>query len=152
AGGKLYLGKNENLISTRIISELERAHGLTETTPATSSRPQAKRKPARNELMMAERTAAPCPRSVLQTLIDNALTGRPDIITFIRLLEQDGVTSRPNIASTGKMNGFSFEYQGTAFKASQLGEKYGWSSLQTLIDFTPEHVALLNQTQNSVAP
>lgn len=54
AGGKLYLGKNENLISTRIISELERIHGLTETTPATSSRPQAKRKPSRNELMMAE--------------------------------------------------------------------------------------------------
>ncbi|EDK5264385.1 relaxase, partial [Salmonella enterica subsp. enterica serovar Enteritidis] len=151
-GGKLYLGKNENLISTRIISELERVHGLTQTTPATSSRPQAKRKPARNELMMAERTAAPCPRSVLQTLIDNALTGRPDVITFIRLLEQDGVNSRPNIASTGKMNGFSFEYQGTAFKASQLGKKYGWSSLQTLINFNPEHLALLNQTQNSVAP
>ncbi|EGZ4493938.1 relaxase/mobilization nuclease domain-containing protein, partial [Salmonella enterica subsp. enterica serovar Wandsworth] len=151
-GGKLYLGKNENLISTRIISEPERVHGLTQTTPATSSRPQAKRKPARNELMMAERTAAPCPRSVLQTLIDNALTGRPDVITFIRLLEQDGVNSRPNIASTGKMNGFSFEYQGTAFKASQLGKKYGWSSLQTLINFNPEHLALLNQTQNSVAP
>ena len=62
-GGKLYLGKNENLISTRTISELERIHGLTETTPATSSRPQAKRKPSRNELMMAERTAAPCPKS-----------------------------------------------------------------------------------------
>ncbi|EEF4509822.1 relaxase/mobilization nuclease domain-containing protein, partial [Salmonella enterica] len=151
-GGKLYLGKNENLISTRIISELERAHGLTETTPATSSRPQAKRKPSRNELMMAERTVAPCPRSALQTLIDNALTGRPDVITFIRLLEQDGVNSRANIASTGKMNGFSFEYQGTAFKASQLGKKYGWSSLQTLINFNPEHLALLNQTQNSVAP
>ena len=26
-----------------------------------------------------------------------------------------------------------------AFKASQLGKKYGWSSLQTQIDFTPEH-------------
>ncbi|HCM4479935.1 TPA: relaxase, partial [Salmonella enterica subsp. enterica serovar Java] len=152
AGGKLYLGKNENLISTRIISELERAHGLTETTPATSSRPQAKRKPSRNELMMAERTAAPCPKTALQTLIDNALTGHPDVITFIRLLEQDGVTSRPNIASTGKMNGFSFEYQGTAFKASQLGKKYSWSSLQALIDFTPEHLALLKQRQKTTEP
>lgn len=36
AGGKLYLGRNENLISTRIISELEIAHGLTVTKTAPS--------------------------------------------------------------------------------------------------------------------
>ncbi|EGK7849582.1 relaxase/mobilization nuclease domain-containing protein [Salmonella enterica] len=151
-GGKLYLGKNENLISTRIISELERIHGLTETTPATSSRPQAKRKPSRNELMMAERTAAPCPKSQLQTLIDNVLTHRPDLLTFIDMLERKGVTCKPNIASTGKMNGFSFQYQGIAFKASQLGKKYGWSSLQTQIDFTPERLALLKKEQQQTAP
>ncbi|EPF0242751.1 relaxase/mobilization nuclease domain-containing protein, partial [Escherichia coli] len=147
AGGKLYLGKNENLISTRVISELERIHGLTETTPATGSRRQDRGKPSRNELMMAERTTAPCSRSALQTLIDNALTGHPDLTSFIRLLEQGGVTCRPNIASTGKMNGFSFQYQGIAFKASQLGKKYGWSSLQALIDFTPEHLTLLKRPQ-----
>lgn len=151
-GGKLYLGKNENLISTRIISELERIHGLTETTPATSSRPQAKRKPSRNELMMAERTAVPCTKSQLQTLIDNVLTHRPDLLTFIDMLEQKGVTCKPNIASTGKMNGFSFQYQGIAFKASQLGKKYGWSSLQTQIDFTPEHLALLKKEQQQTVP
>ncbi|MEL8952290.1 relaxase/mobilization nuclease domain-containing protein [Escherichia coli] len=151
-GGKLYLGKNENLISTRIISELERIHGLTETTPATSSRPQAKRKPSPNELMMAERTAVPCTKSQLQTLIDNVLTHRPDLLTFIDMLEQKGVTCKPNIASTGKMNGFSFQYQGIAFKASQLGKKYGWSSLQTQIDFTPEHLALLKKEQQQTVP
>lgn len=151
-GGKLYLGKNENLISTRIISELERIHGLTETTPAISSRPQAKRKPSRNELMMAERTAAPCPKSQLQTLIDNVITHRPDLLTFIDMLERKGVTCKPNIASTGKMNGFSFQYQGIAFKASQLGKKYGWSSLQTQIDFTPEHLALLKKEQQQTVP
>ncbi|EED9438095.1 relaxase/mobilization nuclease domain-containing protein [Salmonella enterica subsp. enterica] len=151
-GGKLYLGKNENLISTRIISELERIHGLTETTPATSSRPQAKRKPSRNELMMAERTAAPSPKSQLQTRIDNFLTHRPDLLTFIDMLERKGVTCKPNIASTGKMNGFSFQYQGIAFKGSQLGKKYGWSSLQTQIDFTPEHLALLKKEQQQTVP
>ncbi|EGT4448287.1 relaxase [Cronobacter malonaticus] len=151
-GGKLYLGKNENLISTRIISELERIHGLTETTPVTSSRPQAKRKPSRNELMMAERTVVPCTKSQLQTLIDNVLTHRPGLLTFINMLEQKGVTCKPNIASTGKMNGFSFQYQGIAFKASQLGKKYGWSSLQTQIDFTPGHLALLKKEQQQTVP
>ncbi|MBZ7833479.1 relaxase/mobilization nuclease domain-containing protein [Raoultella planticola] len=152
AGGKLYLGKNENLISTRIISELERVHGLTETPPATGSRRRDKSKPSRNELMMAERTATPCPRSALQSLIDDALTGRPDLLTFITMLEKEGVSCKPNIASTGKMNGFSFQYQGIAFKASQLGKKYGWSTLQTLIDFVPEHLTLLKQVQKPAVP
>ncbi|KDH37900.1 hypothetical protein AE09_04462 [Klebsiella pneumoniae BWH 46] len=151
-GGKLYLGKNENLISTRIISELEKVHKLTQTTSAISSHSQEKRKPSRNELMMAERTTTPCPRSTLQSLIDNALTGRPDLLTFIAMLEKVDVSCKPNIASTGKMNGFSFQYQGIGFKASQLGKKYGWSSLQTLIDFVPEHLTLLKQAQKPTVP
>ena len=151
-GRKLYLGKNENLISTRIISELEKVHKLTQTTSAISSHSHEKRKPSRNELMMAERTTTPCPRSTLQSLIDNALTGRPDLLTFITMLEKEGVNCKPNIASTGKMNGFSFQYQGIAFKASQLGKKYGWSSLQTQIDFTPEHLALLKKEQQQTVP
>lgn len=151
-GGKLYLGKNENLISTRIISELEKVHKLTQTTSAISSHSQEKRKPSRNELMMAERTTTPCPRSTLQSLIDNALSGRPDLLTFITMLEKEGVNCKPNIASTGKMNGFSFQYQGIAFKASQLGKKYSWSSLQTLIDFVPEHLTLLKQAQKPTVP
>ena len=151
-GGKLYLGKNENLISTRIISELEKVHKLTQTTPANSGHRQEKRKPSRNELMMAERTTTLCPKSTLQSLIDNALTGRPDLLTFITMLEKEGVNCKPNIALTGKMNGFSFQYQGIAFKASQLGKKYGWSYLQTLIDFVPEHLTLLKQAQKPILP
>ena len=151
-GGKLYLGKNENLISTRIISELEKVHKLTQTTPDTASQRQEKRKPSRNELMMAERTVTPCPKSTLQNLIDNALTGHPDLLTFIAMLEKEGVSCKPNIALTGKMNGFSFQYQGIAFKASQLGKKYGWSSLQTQLDLMPEHLTLLKQAQKPTVP
>ncbi len=80
------------IVSTRIISELERVHGLTETMGVIGSRRQDKRKPSRNELMMAEQTAAPCPKSQLQTLIDKALIQRPDLLTFVRLLEQEEVT------------------------------------------------------------
>lgn len=44
-GGKLYLGRNENLISTRIISELEITHNLTVTRTAPTIAPkQSKRK------------------------------------------------------------------------------------------------------------
>ncbi|EOZ4483543.1 relaxase/mobilization nuclease domain-containing protein [Salmonella enterica subsp. diarizonae] len=149
--GKLYLGKNENLISTRIISELERIHGLTETATTSNQRAQGIKKLSRNEKMLSERTATPCPKVALQTCIDNVLTNRPDLLSFIQQLEQVGVTCQPNIASTGKMNGFSFEFQGIAFKASQLGKRYAWSNIQTLIDYSPGHVKLLN-TGSKFAP
>ncbi|MEB8269162.1 relaxase/mobilization nuclease domain-containing protein [Klebsiella grimontii] len=149
--GKLYLGKNENLTSTRIISELERIHGLTETATTSNRRSQGIKKLSRNEKMLSERTATPCPKVALQTCIDNVLANHPDLLSFIQQLEQEGVTCQLNIASTGKMSGFSFQFQGIAFKASQLGKKYAWSHLQTLIDYSPEHVNLLN-TRSKSAP
>lgn len=149
--GKLYLGKNENLTSTRIISELERIHGLTETATTSNRRSQSIKKLSRNEKMLSERTATPCPKVALQTCIDNVLANHPDLLSFIQQLEQEGVTCQLNIASTGKMSGFSFQFQGIAFKASQLGKKYAWSHLQTLIDYSPEHVNLLN-TRSKSAP
>lgn len=36
------------------------------------------------------------------------------------------------------MNGFSFEYDGIAFKASQLGKGYSWTALQDKLDYQPE--------------
>lgn len=75
-GGKLYLGRNENLISTRIISELEIAHGLTVTKPAPSITPkqQKRRKVSRNEQMLSERTGEPSPKEALQQIIDKSLS------------------------------------------------------------------------------
>ncbi len=125
-GGKLYLGRNENLISTRIISELEITHGLTVTKIASSlSNAQQKRKRvSRNEKMLSERTEEPSPKEALQQIIDKSLADTPELLTFIKRLADSQVTCKANIASTGKMNGFSFEYKGIAFKASQLGKMY----------------------------
>lgn len=79
-GGKLYLGKNENLISTRIISELEIAHGLTVTKAAPSlSITQPKRKRiSRNEQMLSERTGHPSPKEALQQILDKSLADTPE--------------------------------------------------------------------------
>lgn len=139
-GGKLYLGRNENLISTRIISELEIVHGLTITKAASSTKPaQPKRKRiSRNEQMLSQRTGVPSHKEALQQLIDKSLSDTPELLTFIKRLEEAEVSWTANIASTGKMNGFSFEYTGIAFKASQLGKKYSWANLQKLLNYEPE--------------
>ncbi len=126
--GKLYLGRNENLISTRIISELEITHNLTVTM--TAPKQPKRRKVSRNEQMLSERTGLPSPKEALQQILDKSLADTPDLLTFIKRLEEAEVSWKANIASTGKMNGFSFSYRDIAFKASQLGKGYSWANLQ----------------------
>ncbi|EKD9220831.1 relaxase/mobilization nuclease domain-containing protein, partial [Salmonella enterica] len=147
AGGKLYLGRNENLISTRIISELEIAHGLTVTRTARSIAPkqQELRKVSRNEQMLSARTGVPSPKEALQHIIDKSLADTPDLLTFTKRLEEAEVSWKANIASTGKMNGFSFEYTGIAFKASQLGKSYSWANLSNRLNYNPDHLEVLRK-------
>ena len=151
-GGKLYLGRNENLISTRIIGELEITHGLTVTKTAPSIAPkQPKRKRiSRKEQMLSERTGVPCPKKSLQRTIDRSLADKPDLLTFIKRLEQAEVSWKVNVASTGKMNGFSFEYAGIAFKASQLGKSYSWANLSNRLNYNPDHIEALRATKEVI--
>ncbi|EDY4675197.1 relaxase/mobilization nuclease domain-containing protein [Salmonella enterica] len=145
AGGKLYLGRNENLISTRIISELEIAHNLTITKTASAIAPkQPKRKKiSRNEQMLSARTGVLSPKEALQHIIDKSLADTPDLLTFIKRLEEAEVGWTANVASTGKMNGFSFSYHDIAFKASQLGKGYSWANLSNRLNYNPGHLEAL---------
>ncbi|HAU3138327.1 TPA: relaxase/mobilization nuclease domain-containing protein, partial [Salmonella enterica subsp. diarizonae] len=150
-GGKLYLGRNENLISTRIISELEIAHGLTVTKTAPSllnTQPKRKRI-SRNEQKLSERTGVSCPKKSLQQIIDKSMTDKPDLLAFVKRLEDSEVGFKANIASTGKMNGFSFEYRNIAFKASQLGKAYSWANLQKQLSYNPDHLEALRATKKA---
>ncbi|ECE1726195.1 relaxase [Salmonella enterica] len=153
----LYLGKNENLISTRIIQQLEIDHHLTKTkgpelvaspSPASLSRKCPPQKPiipipkpkklSRNEAMMEKYKGELSPKSVIQEALEALLVDKPSTTDFVMQLAANNIKALPNIASTGKMNGFSFEYQGIAFKASQLGKGYSWSALQNRLDYQPE--------------
>lgn len=131
--GQLYLGRNENLISTRIIQELERDWQLTQTpgpSGAETTKPKV-RKPGRNETMMESRTGNKATKKVIQEAIEAIFFFYDTIDTddFIRELQKLRITATANIASTGKMNGFSFEYAGIAFKGSQLGKAFTWANL-----------------------
>lgn len=141
-GGKLYLGRNENLISTQVIQELEIAHELTKTkgpSPSHSPPPSSKRKRlSRSEEQKEKREGQQSPKTFLQNTIDTLLSTHNDIQSFVEALAEKGITTIPNISSTGRMNGFSFEYAGIAFKASQLGKAYSWATLQEKLRYAPE--------------
>ncbi|MBB1227718.1 relaxase [Pantoea pleuroti] len=141
-GGKLYLGRNENLISTRVIQELEMAHELTKTkghSPSHSPSPSSKRKRlSRSEEQKEKREGQQSPKTFLQNTIDTLRSTHNGIPSFVKALAENGITTIPNISSTGRMNGFSFEYSGIAFKASQLGKSYSWANLQEKLRYEPE--------------
>lgn len=151
------MGKNENLISTRIIQQLEIDHHLTKTkgpelvaspSPTSLSRKSPLQKPiiaipkpkklSRNEAMMEKYKGELSPKSVIQEALEALLVDTPSTTDFVMQLAANNIKALPNIASTGKMNGFSFEYQEIAFKASQLGKGYSWSALQNRLDYQPE--------------
>ncbi|EKL0984311.1 relaxase/mobilization nuclease domain-containing protein [Klebsiella aerogenes] len=142
SSGKLYLGKNENLISTRIIQDLEQDYQLTRTKGPKASlaapSPKPKLKKSRNEMMIEKRTGELCPKGFIQNALNELLDTRQSINDFVQQLVAQNIRPIPNIASTGRMNGFSFEYNGIAFKASQLGKGYSWSALQSRIDYQHE--------------
>jgi len=160
ADGHLYLGKNENLISTRVIQDLERDHKLTQTKgPSPAKSPRKQRKLTRNEKMMQDRTGEKPSKKVIQEAVDAILTFFPTITIedFIYELQKQNISATANIASTGKMNGFSFEHQGVAFKASQLGKAYSWSNMskritltQTIAAVVPESIADNENVSNPI--
>jgi len=131
--GKLFLGKNENLISTKKIAELEREFGLTITKGPTyddqgkvvmpdRSRPKA------GEVGKFERTGESPNRFVLADLIDQAIMDKPTASVFAERLVLSGVEVRANF-SKDKLNGFSFVINGVPFKGSQLGKQYSGKAL-----------------------
>jgi len=127
--GKVWLGQWEAKKAIQATQELERTHGLTLTAGLGDVR--AEKKLTSNEINMAVRTGQEPPRLALQRLIDEIVNTKPGALAFAEKLQSAGVEVRPNVASgTGRMNGFSFSYQGIPFKGSDLGKAYTWQSLQ----------------------
>lgn len=139
--GSLYLGRNENLISTRHIAALELEHGLTITPGPGDGQGSGKNRPKKAEIDKALRTQSLPPRMALQRLIDQALQGQPTASDFKKALQENGVLVEANLASTGRLNGIRFQLEGSGiwFKGSSLGKAYTPAGLQSRgLNYLPE--------------
>ncbi len=161
---KVNLGRHESLVSGRIIQELEVKYDLTITKRPEPLKPEntgngknntipgKAKKLSRNETMYEKRTGNICNKKQLQTILDKSLTDTPSVETFLLRLEEERVLWTANIATTGRMNGLSFVFNGIAFKASLLGKKYSWVNLQKLLNYEPERDNCLLLHTGTVAP
>jgi hypothetical protein len=127
--GTLYHGAFDAKRAITLTQELEERHGLTRTKGLEDG-PAPQARPTKGEIEQAERTGDAPPRLVLQEIVDAALAEPGSVFDFMDRIEAAGAVARPNVAKTGKMNGFSFEYGGIPFKGSDLGKAYTWKGLQ----------------------
>jgi hypothetical protein len=129
ATGELWQGRWEAKHAINASQSLEKKYDLT-ITPGLENEGKAKKSLKKNEIERAARTGERPARLDLQELIDDTLQKPCTAVEFCERLELSGVSIRPNIAKTGRMNGFSFEFKGVAFKGSSLGADYKWKKLQ----------------------
>lgn len=127
--GEVWHGKWEARRAIEATQELEKRHGLT-LTPGLGDARAEKKALTRGENNMAFNTGVEPPRQKLRRLVDEALKDGPGALDFAERLQAAGVQVRPNIASTGKMNGFSFKIDGVPMKGQDLGAGYKWAGLQ----------------------
>lgn len=127
--GKVWLGQWEARRAIDATQELEHTYGLT-LTPGLGDARAERRKLTDKEINMALRTGYEPPRQRLQRLLDEAVQDNPTAPELAERLQAAGVGVRANLASTGRMNGFSFEVAGVSFKGSDLGKGYTWGGLQ----------------------
>lgn len=78
------------------------------------------------------------PRKEVHDAIRRAIDSAPSKLTakeFIEALREEGIEARPNISSTGRLNGFSFSCGGGKYTGSKVGAK--WAQLRQQIDYVP---------------
>lgn len=127
--GKLWHGKFDAKRAINLTQELEEKHDLTRTKGLDDG-PAPVKAPTRKEIERSIRTQEAPPRMVLQQIVDAALSESASVFDFMDRIEAAGATARPNVATTGRMNGFSFEFGGVPFKGTDLGKSYTWKGLQ----------------------
>jgi len=135
--GALWAGKWELPKAAKAANEIAAEYGLQIVPGLMASGAPNQKKPTQAELAKSERTGQSPERLQLQQLIEAALVGKPATCDFLERLETAGIIVKPNIASTGTMNGFSFRLSGgeLSFSGSKLGVKYKWGNLQKVINY-----------------
>ncbi|XJK15314.1 relaxase, partial (plasmid) [Escherichia coli] len=128
----VWLGQHSAFNTIAACERLEVKHGLTITQGLKGQKSEVSA-PTKNEIEMALRTGEKPARLVLQASLQAAMTGKPDLETFVERLQAVGIEPRFNVASTGNVAGVSFSVGDVAFKGSQLGKKYSWNTIKNKV-------------------
>lgn len=121
---------------------LEKEFGLTVVNSKSDKFGEPKLK--RGEVEKALREKEPPVKLIVSEAVKEAVADKPDIKAFVLRLWERGIKAIPNVASTGRMNGFSFVVEGRTdrdgepimLKGSDVGAN--WGKLKELVDYEVE--------------
>lgn len=144
--GRIWYGRDENLITSRVTQELEKDYGLT-ITRGSDEPSLLKTRTNGPEMAMWERKGQQPPKERLAEVIEAALakarTPEEYINTLKQSLEPQGFEVRVNQASTGKLNGVSFaiEIDGKLHKyqSNEVHRKYSWQKVEKILNERSNH-------------
>lgn len=132
--GSVWHGQHSAFNTIAACERLEVKHGLTITQGLKGQKSDVSA-PTKAEIEMALRTGEKPARLVLQASLQAAMTGKPDLETFVERLQAVGIEPRFNVASTGNVAGCSFCVGDMAFKGSQLGKKFSWNTIKSKVKY-----------------
>ncbi|EBI3741030.1 relaxase, partial [Salmonella enterica] len=132
--GSVWHGQHSAFNTIAACERLEVKHGLTITQGLKGQKSDVSA-PTKAEIEMALRTGEKPARLVLQASLQAAMTGKPDLETFVERLQAVGIEPRFNVASTGNVAGCSFSVGDVGFKGSQLGKKFSWNTIKSKVKY-----------------
>lgn len=152
SNGKIFSIRNDYPLWEKANRELENEHGLTQVQ---SSQHKPYRSPTDAEKQMEKRGDV-SPKRDLQSSLKACLEGaNGSFDKFLNNCEEMNIRLKPNIAETGKMNGFAFGHaedtyylkgknkepieckSNTYIKASAFGNAFKWDNLRKELDYEP---------------
>jgi hypothetical protein len=96
----------------------------------------SQRAPSKNEIEMSIRTGKGSNKMVLQETLKRILQNRGQtLIDFIKRCESEGISLLFNQASTGRISGITYFYNGFKSKGQALGERFKWAEIIKSINY-----------------
>ena len=112
--------------SEKLVRQLEEQFQL---QPTRSSWERDWRSPKTGEVRRHRRTGDGILRVKLQEAIQQELENAPNLETFMKRLEEKGVSVKLRSSKTGVIEGISFKMDKLAFQGRQLGKAFSWTNV-----------------------
>ncbi|AWW30157.1 relaxase/mobilization nuclease [Echinicola strongylocentroti] len=130
--GTVVSDSNNYRRSESLVRKLEKKYGLHQVKSSKESKVKA---PNKDEIEMVMRTGKPSKKMVLQQIIAKALKQTNTIEDFIHQVEASGANLWFNQASTGRVSGVAYCYDGFKAKGQSLGNQFKWKNIANTLQY-----------------
>ncbi|AGA76679.1 relaxase/mobilization nuclease domain-containing protein [Echinicola marina] len=130
--GTVVSDSNNYRRSESLVRKLEKKYGLQQVKSSKEAKVKA---PNKDEIEMVMRTGKPSKKMVLQQIISEALKRTNTIEDFIHQVEASGANLLFNQASTGRVSGVAYCYDGFKAKGQSLGNQFKWKNIANTLHY-----------------